>query len=163
MNAPAIVSSLQAIGDELQSLCDRLDDAECARNFLRDFFASLPIEVATWHCYAEDRIVLDPAYRALSDDARRAVQWGICPVGKLTCRAGMAIGMEHLQAAAEFLRVCRDSVAEMDDVWECAENARTELLAKIKARELDELMCAEWRAKQYDNGREAFSQGMWWE
>lgn len=144
MNAPATLPHLQAIGAEVSDLCDRLDDAECRRNFLRDFFATLPLDVATWQCFAEDRLLLSPAYRALTDDAKRAVQWAIFKTGRLVCRAGMAIETQHLQAAEDYLRQCRDAVAEGDDVWEVAENARAELSGVIRDREQEEDSLAEW-------------------
>lgn len=153
MNAPATLQHIRAIDAELVALCDRLDDAECARNFLRDLYSSLPLDVATWHCYAEDRIVMTPAYRALSDDARRAVQWAICPTGRLVCRAGMAISTEHIAAAEDYLRQCRDAVAEDDEVWQVAENSRSELEAVIDEREREEESLAEWCNTQREHER----------
>lgn len=150
MNAPAIQQHIQAIGADLRECCDALDDAECARNFLRDLYASLPADVFTWHCYAEDRIAMCPQYRALSDEAKRAVQWGFVPTGRLVCRAGLPVALADLESAAEFLRRCRDSVAEDDDVWECAETARDELLAVIADREREEEAIAEWRVARYE-------------
>ena len=150
MNAPATIQQIRAIGADIRECCDALDDAESVRNFLRNLYASLPIDVSTWHCYAEDRIAMCPQYRALSDEARRAVTWGICPMGKLTCRAGLPVSLADLEAAAEFLRQCRDAVAEDDDVWETAENARTELLCVIEDREREEEAIAEWRVARHE-------------
>jgi hypothetical protein len=146
MNAPAIVSHLQAVGAELRACCDALDDADSARYFLRDMHDALPVEILTWHCYADDRIVLCPQYRALTDEAKRAVQWALSPMtSRLVCRVGMAIETAELVAAAEFLRQCRDSVADDDEVWAHAETARDELLAEIQGREQEESALIDWR------------------
>jgi hypothetical protein len=146
MNAPAIVSHLQAAGADLRACCDRLDDAESVRGFLKNMHDSLPADVLAWHCYAADRIEMSPQYRALTDEAKRAVQWGFCPfTNKLVCRVGMAIETVELVAAAEFLRRCRDSVAEDDEVWTTAETARDELLAEIRGREQEESALIDWR------------------
>jgi hypothetical protein len=153
MNAPATLSHLQAIGADLRACCDALDDADSLRGFLRNMHSSLPADVLAWHCYATDRIEMTPQYRALSDEAKRAVQWAFCPLSsRLVCRVGMAIDTTELQAAEDFLRQCRDSVEESDDVWETAENAREELIAAIRGREQDEGALIEWRdnVKQYE-------------
>lgn len=131
MTTPTVVPYLQAVADEFRILCDRLDDADSVRGFLRNLHASLPADVLAWHCYAEDRITLSPQYRALSHDPRRAVDWGIVPVGRLIGRAGMPISLDDLESAAEFLRQCRDAVADDDDVYETAVNARENVLARI--------------------------------
>jgi hypothetical protein len=146
MNAPAIVSHLQAVGADLRACCDALDDADSERHFLRDMHDSLPADVLAWHCYADDRIALCPQYRALTDEAKRAVQWALSPMtSRLVCRVGMAIETSELQAAAEFLRQCRDSVAEDDEVWTHAETAQDELLAEIQGREQEESALIDWR------------------
>jgi hypothetical protein len=150
MNAPATLSHLQAIGADLRACCDALDDAESQRNFLRNMHSALPDEITAWHCYAEDRIAMCPQYRALTDEAKRAVTWGICPMGNLVCRVGMPVETQHIEAAAEFLRQCRDAVAEDDDVWETAENARAELLAVLEDRDAEEDALAEWRVRRHE-------------
>ncbi len=150
MNAPATLQHLQAAGADLRECCDALDDAQCRRNFLRDLYDSLPLDVLTWHCYAEDRIALSPVYRALSDEAKRAVQWGICPMHKLVDRVGMPVETQHIRSAEDFLRQCRDVVAEDDEVWCTAENARQELLAVLKDRDAEEEAIAEWRVRRYE-------------
>jgi hypothetical protein len=147
MNAPATIQQLQAAGADLRACCDALDDAESVRGFLRNMHDALPAEILAWHCYADDRIVMCPQYRALTDEAKRAVQWALSPMtSRLVCRVGMAIESVELVAAAEFLRVCRDSVAEDDEVWTTAENAREELIATIQGREQEEAALIDWRA-----------------
>ena len=157
MNAPATLTHLQAIGAEFRACCDALDDAQCARNFLRDFHDSLPIDVSTWHCYAEDRIALSPQYRALSDDAKRAVQWALSPMSsRLVCRAGLPIDVEHMQAAAEFCRMGRDSVSEDDDAWAALENAHKELRGAMKDRDDEDEALAAYQEDRYTRGTEAW-------
>jgi hypothetical protein len=146
MNAPAVIPHLEAVRLELRACCDALDDADSVRGFLRNMHDSLPADVLAWHCYADDRIVLCPQYRALTDEAKRAVQWALSPMtSRLVCRVGMAIETSELQTAAEFLRQCRDSVAEDDEVWAHAETARDELLAEIQGREQEESALIDWR------------------
>jgi hypothetical protein len=146
MNAPAAVPYLAAIGADLRACCDALDDADSVRGFLRNMHDALPADILAWHCYATDRIEMSPQYRALTDEAKRAVQWALSPMtSRLVCRVGMAIETNELQDAAEFLRQCRDSVEESDEVWETAETARDELLAEIRGREQEESALIDWR------------------
>lgn len=157
MSAPALIPYLEAVRLDLRACCDALDDAESVRNFLRNLHDALPAEILAWHCYAEDRIEMSPAYRALSDDAKRAVQWALSPMSsRLVCRSGLPIDTAHLQTAAEFCRMGRDSVSESDDAWAALENAYNELRGAIKDREDEDEALAAYQEDRYTRGTEAW-------
>ena len=147
MNAPATLSHLQAVGAEFRTLCDKLDDAECLRGFLRHMHDSLPAEILAFRCLDEDRIQMCPQFRALSEDAKKSVRWAMFnyhtkfPAGRLS----MPITDEDLHAAAEFCRMGRDSVAEDDDVWATLTNAHAELCAVQEYREQEADALVDWR------------------
>ena len=147
MNAPAAVPYLAAIGADLRACCDALDDAESVREFLKNMHDALPAEILAFQCVEEDRIQMCPQFRALCADAKTAVRWAMFhyhtkfPAGRLA----MPISDDDLQAAAEFCRQGRDSVAESDDVWSALQNAHAELCAVQTYRQQEADALADWR------------------
>jgi hypothetical protein len=146
MNAPAIVSHLQAAGADLRACCDALDDADSVRGFLRNMHDALPAEILAFQCVEEDRIQMCPQFRALSADAKTAVKWAMFhyntkfPAGRLA----LPISDDDLHAAVEFCRQGRDSVDESDDVWSLLTNAHAELCAVQEYREQEADALGEW-------------------
>ena len=140
-----ICAEVNSMRSEFQVLCDRLDDNESVREFLPNWFKSIPANLLA-ESYGDDRIKASPQYRALGIKVRRVVDWALCPFDQRHLVKSWASVDDADDAMIFLLAIVNSTVEGEDDAHESAVNAYTE--ARGLAFDLEDDQHADYRADQ---------------